>query len=375
MSSYQMARLFALACELRPALPSQHLMTFLGKGYAPIINAAAKYGLGGASAALPGSSAAQLSEFYMQGCESGAAMSPEEFTSLLAGMLYQNVSTAANLSPIEQMKLIAAISKYLDGRESHNGDGSIDFDAKVDTPMFTKTGFWPLDQIMGVNGVPQEVITLLARPETGKTTVCLSVAYAWRRADIGPVVFIQTELAASAMRMKIDMMAETGENLWRSGLDRLVFGRRSAIQELQRCIDEPDPARLVLFDSIGGQCGQGDSPDSRSRFADLYDMLMAAKNSSRIVVAAGHVKRGVDIADIESAAGSSAVERFSGGLIYFAKDPTPYPDGRSRIRIETLKNRYHGRVRPFDFMYNYKTGQATQEDSIEELMSGLEDLA
>lgn len=366
----RVGRIFYLACELRPILPEGKLLNHIGKAYAPLIKAGAQYGLGGSAAALPTVNADQLSQLYMIGAESGAGPSIEEFQAALSGVIFDMIMDNAGLSSLDKMDQIAQLQSYAKGRSSHNGNAIIDFDAVVETPMFTKTGFWPLDRIMGEQGVPQEVITLLARPETGKTTMCLSVAHAWRRADIGPVVFIQTELAASAMRMKIDQMGRPGEKLWRSGIDQLVFGR--ADQELKRLIDDPDPNRLIIFDSIGGHCGQGDTPDSRSRFADLYNLLMAAKNQSRIVLAAGHVKRGVDIADIESAAGSSAVERFSGGLVYFAKDPAPFPNGRSSLRIETVKNRYATRVRPFEFMYDYVTGEPFEADDFEEGLENLE---
>jgi hypothetical protein len=104
------------------------------------------------------------------------------------------------------------------------------------------------------------------------------------------VSFIQTELAPSAIRMKFDGMTE-GERLWVKGEDLMVFGRRGAQQELERVIAEPHPDRLIVFDSVGGHCGQGDTPESRNRFAELYDLLMQAKNVNRMAVAAAHVKR------------------------------------------------------------------------------------
>src|SRR6185503_13607521 len=158
--------------------------------------------------------------------------------------------------------------------------------------------------------IPQEVITILAKPEAGKTTMSMAIAHQWRRSDIGPVCMIQTEIAASAIAMKRRQMTRPGEALWRSGVDTMVFGRRGAQQKLDWLEQNPDPDRLVIFDSIGGMCGQGDSPESRNRFAELYDNLVQVKNSSRLVIACGHVKRGVDLVDIESAAGSSAIERF-----------------------------------------------------------------
>lgn len=365
------SRLYYLACELQPDLPPVALMRMLGKSWTPIITAGAAYGLAGSAAALPTVSYDQLTQFFMEGSKSGSEPSLTEFRAALSGVLYEKITGNESISILDQISLAGKLGQWLDGRDSANGDGEMDFDAVIETPPFTKTGFWPLDQIAGERGLPQEVVTLLARPESGKTTVALSVACEWRRANIGPVWFIQTELAASAMRMKIDGMMQPGEKLWRPGIDRLVFGRRSADNALDYLIAHPDPDRLVIFDSIGGHCGQGDSSASRERFAELFDKLMQVKNSSRMALACGHVKRGVDMADIESAAGSSAVERFSGCLFYMDKDPTTFPDGTSQIQIESLKNRYHGHVRRFNFRYDYVTGTATDVDEIDQAMEAL----
>jgi hypothetical protein len=368
--STQLSRLYFLACELHPDLPETGLMALLGKSWRPIIEAGAKHGLAGTVAALPNVNADQVSNMYMAGAETGATPTLEEFRSALAGRIYESICGSDSMSTLDQIKLAGKLGRWYDGRDSHNGDGVIDFDAVVETPLFTKSGFWPLDRIMGVDGMPQEVITVLARPGVGKTSVGLSLAHQWRRRDIGPVTFVQTELAASAMRMKVDGQTR-GQRLWRSGVDQLVFGRRGAQQALERLCAEPHPDRLIVFDSITGHCGQGDNPESRTRFADLYDHLMEAKNCNRMVVAMSHVKRGTDMADIESAAGSSAVERFSGGLVYMQSDGCPMPDGRVEIRIESLKNRYHGRVRPFRFLYDYVTGEATEADEVAEAMEAL----
>ena len=370
-----LTRLFYLACELRPALPDKALLSRLGKSWYPIIKAGAEFGLGGASAALPGVSLDQLSNFYMAGAESGAQPHTDEFRGLLAGRLYDAVVSAADLSTIEKIQLVTRLGRWYDGLNSVNGDGEMDWDAEIETPPFTRTGFWPLDAIAGPRGLAQEVCTLLARPEAGKTTLALATAFAWRRNRIGSVVFIQTELAASAMRLKIDGMVRPGErlsDLFRKDEDRLVFGRRAAEAALQRCIDEPDPDRLIIFDSVGGYCGQGDTPESRTRFADLYDLLMQAKNHSRLVLACAHVKRGVDMADIESAAGSSAVERFSGLMFYMSKDPTPRPDGRLEVQLESLKNRYGDHQRKVKFTFDYVTGEAFNEDL--DLLDAVENL-
>lgn len=364
-STSDLTRLFYLSCELRPALPDKRLMSRLGKSWAPIIKAGADLGLGGASAALPGVNLDQLTNFYMAGSESGAAPHLDEFRGLLAKRLYEAITEAADLSTVDQIALLGVLSRWYNGLDSVNGDGSIDWDAEIDIPPFTKTGFWPLDRIAGKDGLAQGVATIVARPEVGKTTMAIAAAFEWRKANIGPVVFIQTELAASVMRMKIDGMARGQglkvSDLFRKDVDRLVFGRRAADDALADLVANPDLDRLVIFDSVGGYCGQGDTAESRTRFADLYDSLVQVKNHSRFVMACAHVKRGVDMADIESAAGSSAVERFSDYLFYMTKDPTPRPDGMLEARFESLKNRYGDHQRKVPFVFNYVTGEAFDE--------------
>lgn len=362
-----MTRLFFLAVDLRPSLPPSKLMNMLGRTWGPIIAAGAEHGLG-AAVSLPKAAPEQIQELLLMGAEAGPG-DLAEFRALLSASIYENICGNDGLSTLDQMRYSGELYRWYDGRNSANGDGVYRMDAEIDVPPFTKTGLWPLDRICGSKGVPQEVITVLARPETGKTSFVMALGCEWKRQQLGPVSFIQTELSPSAVRMKWDGMTGT-EQLWDDG-DVMVFGRRAAEQELLRVIEQPDPGRLIIFDSVGGHCGQGDTPDSRNRFADLYDLLMQAKNSNRMAVAAAHVKRGVDLMDIESAAGSSAVERFSGVLVCLTKDDTPRPDGSMEVRIETVKNRYHSRVRPFRFLFDFVRGKASELDEVSDRMEAL----
>lgn len=369
MSTALLARLFALSCELHPDLPSTQLTNLLGSTWGPLIRAGAEHGLAGASAALPLVSVDQLAQLYMAGVETGAEMSLDEFRSALAGQLYRGICSNDNMPVLQQIKLSGELAKWVDGRGSANGEDEIDWDADVQTPPFTKTGFWPLDDLHGPNGCAQEICTVLSRPGVGKTTMALALGCEWRRRDIGPVYMLQTEIAPSALRMKINNMSEPG--LFRPGVDRLIFGRRNAETVMQRLINEPDPNRLVLFDSVTGFAGQGDGPESRTRFAELYEMLCQVKNNSRLVFCFSHVKRGTDMADIESAAGSSAIERFSGSLIYASSDNISRPDGLVEIRAEILKNRYGAITRPRKFLFSYVTGAALVHDPLDDAVEEL----
>lgn len=361
MSTTLLSRLYYMACELRPALPPTQLLSLLGKSWAPLIEAGATHGLAGSTVAIPSASMDQLAQLYMMGSDSGATPDIDEFRSALSAAIYEKICGNEDFSVVQQIKLSTTLGTWMNGRDSTNGDGILDWDAEIETPLFTKTGFYPLDRIFGSNGVPQEVHTVLSRPGVGKTTIALAIANAWRHRDIGPVTMIQTEIAPSAIRMKVKGISGNAP-IWRSGIDNIVYGRRGAEAMLQKLIDEPDPNRLILFDSCTGHCGQGDDAASRTRFADLYDKLCQAKNVNRMAIAFSHVKRGTDIADIESAAGSSAIERFSGGLVYLSSDGVTRPDGQVEIVIQSLKNRYGSYVRPFKFVFDYGKGTASEPD-------------
>ena len=351
------SRLFYLSCELKPDLPSSQLLNMLGKSWSEVIYAASKYGLGGCTAALPEVSFQQLNSLYETGSDSGATPTVEEFRSMLAGAIYKKIKDSENISDIQQMKLSCDLYTWFNGKDSMSGEGELDFDAKLSIPPFTKTGFWPIDKIHGSRGVPQGVCTLLAKPGVGKTTSAIAIAKNWKEQQIGPVVFMQTELSAPMLCMKIEEMTITTPGLWQSGVDKLVFGR-SVTKTMESLIDNPDPNRLVIFDSVVGHCGQGDTADSRAKFDDLYRTLCELKNASRMCIAVTHVKRGIDIANIEAAAGSSVVERLSDSMIYMSSSDIVRPDGKVTIKVEDLKNRWGRKVTPFKYLFDYTNGNA-----------------
>lgn len=354
--SNQLARLFFLACELRPQLPENTLLSQL-KDWSSIIRAGAVHGLGGSSEALPGVSYQQLSSFYEAGIESGATPDINEFRSLLSGLIHSKVCSNEALSSIDKIRLAGKLDKWLSKDTGYTVDVSLDWDAEVETPPFTETGWFPIDKIHGNEGTAQGITTVLSRPGVGKTTAALAIALNWRRRDIGSVIMLQTELSPAMVLSKVKVMAEPG--LFRTGVDRIVFGTRNCEQVMDEMIQNPDPDRLILFDSITGYAGQGDTPASRERFANLYTMLCQAKNTSRMAMAFTHVKRGTQLADIESAAGSSAIERFSDYLDFMSSDGSVGPDGTVEISVRSLKNRWGQVQNPVRFNFDYRTGEAT----------------
>lgn len=355
----QMSRLFYLATELRPELPDKQFITMLGP-WGRVIAAGAEHGLGGSTSALPEASFAQISAIYEQGILSGASPDIDEFRSLLGGVIYEKITENDKLSALERLRLSGKLHNWLQGGDSMTEEAVIDWDADIEVPASTATGFAPIDQLFG-GSLMQELYTILAQPENMKTTTVLAIARQWRVNDIGPVVMIQTEMAPAPLVMKIKAMGANG--IYRSGIDRLYFGGRSAESGISWLVENPDPDRLVIFDSIGGHCGQGDTAASREEFSRLYRRLVQVKNASRLVIACGHLKRGIGPgAGINDAAGSSVIERMSGGMLQLAKDDTPRPDGLIQMKMSIIKNRWGGHNRPVRYLINPITGETFEND-------------
>ena len=354
MDRGKIARLMAIAVQLQPTLPEASIVKLATGPFANLLTVAAKYGLMGASTALGDTSMAQLELFFEQGSDSCVEMTQNEF-SLGIAHLADTALSESDIPFIDKLKLQHKIHTYVTGSQSYNGNEVLDFDSPATTPLFTTSGFDPIDVALG-EGMPQEVNMILGKPACGKSTVGISIAISWRK-NVGPVTFLQSELPHSAMRMKIDQQTN-GAKIWVAGEDKLVYGHRNIEQELVRLCEEGDQDRLIIIDSVTGMCGDGSNPANRDKYTNLMMLLSAAKNSNRAVLAFTHIKRGVtDLADIEDVAGSAFVERLSGSMIQARKGEYMSRDGRGEVKLDVIKNRY-GALRPtLTFMYDFLTGE------------------
>lgn len=351
------ARLFYLAAELRPKLPDKQFMNMLGP-WGRVITAGAEHGLGGSTSALPEASFAQISAIYEQGIQSGASPDEQEFRSLLAGTVFDAIAENDRLSALEKMRLYSKLHIWVQGNDNGTEEAVLDWDAEVEVPESTVTGFGPIDKLFG-GSLMQELYVLLAQPEQMKSTLCIALARQWKLSGIGSTVMIQTEMAPSTTLMKIRNM---GNEVYEKGIDRLYFGGRNTEEGLEWLIDNPDPGRLVIFDSITGHCGQGDSAAERQEYSRIVRKLVAVKNASRVVMACSHLKRGVEQAGINDAAGSSVIERLFGGMAQIEKGDVVRPDGLVPMKLSIIKNRWGGHNRPVRFLFNPVTGETFEND-------------
>lgn len=356
--SEAMERLLFLAAETRPAMPPTSLLKFLGP-WGDLYSVVAANGLLGAVETLSGTDYAQLTEMYARGVGCGASPRPEEFYHGLTLAIGEALCNS-ELPITDRMKMFAKLDAWYEGRSSGGQNAVLGFDAEVEAPAFTLTGWWPLDRVAGSKGMPQDVITIISAPGTGKTTIGCGLAADWKRNVGGPVMMFQTELGPSMMRRYTDAALRPGEKLW-TPEDKIVYGSYAVQEQLDWCICNPDPDRLIIFDSVSSFCGDGSDAASRTRYFKAYQDLMAVKNASRMAVAMTHTKRGVDpdTDNMESSAGSASIERFSGLLLYL----TPLERGEQGTRelsLKPLKNRHDQLGRPVKFLMNYHTSTPSE---------------
>lgn len=371
------ARLFYLACETRPDLPSKQLLNYLGKSWVQLLTAGSKAGMGAVVANLKDTKVEQVESLYMAGSDSGATPSAEEFRQLLHSVIWQKI-LEADIGAIDQSQLAGELYQWSQGKQSMTGEYELDWTAEIEQPPFVDCGFFPLNRACGENGVPPEIITIISKPGAGKTTIALALALAWKRLILldgktRTVEMMQSEIAPSALLHKVQTMFHPGDKeLFIPDVDRMTFGTSAIINRIKYLKENPDRNRLVLFDSATGFCGSGTDPGSRDRFEFLYRSMADIKNSSAFVVIFHHLKRGaLDTNMMEAAAGASVIEKLSGVLASLDnrgivnKSHESYMD----LKLTTIKSRY-GLPEPDNTFYmNYHSGDLIDTD--EELTNSL----
>lgn len=360
------SRLLYLASELPDVdLPPSELMRQLGKSWQTLITGAAQVGAAGLTALIPNTTLDSVNQLTALGSE-GPPPSIEEFRAGIAGVIYEKICASDSLGNDQKIDLVGKLAIWKKGRTAMIADEVLDWDAEVETPEYTRTGFMPLDKLFGGQGVPSDSLVFIGPPGVGKTTMAIKIGTCWREMDIGSVVMLQPEMPPAMLSAKIKAMVPNMAELFRPGIDKIVYGGNAIAKELDYMIEHPDNGRLVLFDGISAYCGQGDDPSSRIKYAELVMNLNALKMKSRSVIAFHHIKRGLDgKIDLEAAAGSSVIERFFASFIEINKNSCPRPDGSSRVYFKDHKHRYgDGTVDKVPFLFNYQTGETREVPQI-----------
>lgn len=343
-----LCRLYYLACEIKPRLPDRKLLLVLPKTWQELINSAIDSGIGSGVTNYD-----QLQAMYMHGCESGIPPSEVEFKSLLANEITQFLDKS-DFTFKYKLKLQSLLYNYLEGTANSIRHSICTFDKEPEPLSRFSTGFWPIDDVLSdpdEPGVISEVITLLGQSGAGKTYMATTMAAMWPH---GSVWMFQPELDENLILHRVARM----DSQWASGQAPILeTGVYNPEVVLDRCIEDNDPNRLVIFDSLSYICGSGDNPENRAKWERYYHACVELKSYVKMVLITTHIKRGDSGKNIDSGAGSSAIEKNSGAQVLFEKlHALPNYKG-TRCQFTATKNRMGPDNQVISFDYDYTTSK------------------
>lgn len=341
----EFARLYFLACELKPTLPEHKLLRLLPPKQVELLISAVKSGIGSGLANYD-----QLAALYEMGKSEN--VSHENFKTTLSGMLEEAISAKSNISIDERIQLWGKLAKYYESR-------------KIAPPVVRKfneqgpelvlfaTGFAPLDKVLGKNKkpgeiIPTEVITIIAQPGTGKSYISLAIANAWKH---GPVLLYDPENGEGLVMSRANSAVKVGDPEYDN--KRFIFGHYDPDDILAYIQDNPMEGLLVILDSMHCICGDGRSPASGAEYERMLRIMSAMKKYAKLIIGTTQVKRGADGDDLEAAAASASIERWTGAQIHLSKEDE-LEDNLQQYRMYCSKNRSGVQGQEVRFAFDYE---------------------
>jgi hypothetical protein len=345
----ELHRLYYLAVDLKPRLPDRKLLDLLPKTWGRLIQSAVDDGTGSGLA-----SQAQLDDFYMKGAESGIKPTLKEFKGLLCTVIRENLrEKEKELSNADATRLYGLLHRFYTYDDSKRPEKWMSFNAKAPDLVTFSSCFPPLDDIIraGVKnepGVFTEIITMLGFTGTGKSVLTLAIGKEWNH---GSVWYFDPEVGEGLTLYRLNVMETLHDPS-----KMVVFGDYDIDEVLQRCIDDPDPNRLLIFDSLHAICGDGDTSDSRQMYANYYKKFSKMKDYVKLIIVTTQIKRGDDGKNLHSAAGSRNIENWSGALVSAHQGGIiagPNNEPYNEVKLYGIKNRMGQKNRECDFVFDY----------------------
>lgn len=356
-----LSRLYYLAVEVKPTLPDSRLYNLLSKNWRRLIDSGITNGLASGIANYD-----QLKHLYELG-SSNIEPTEKEFRLLLGQSIMTQLEGDVSKSTIERVKLAGSLNVYISS--IGNTTTKKAFFTEPAPPLTTfNSGFKPLDTLVSENGLSTEIITFLGKPGSGKSSIALSIAGEWPKNS--NVWYFEPELGQGFMLNKISKT----DFSWNENC--VLYSGFYGVENILKMIEqEPDDDRLIVLDSLHVVCGDGTTAESRSKYTAAYEAMLELKTKCKLIVVTTQVKRGSTADDIEAAAGSSAIERYSGVLIGITKGPPLPPEGKlNSVGLFAIKNRLGaaGKKKEFAFDYLRCKSKYTLDDP-EEMLKALDE--
>lgn len=287
---------------------------------------------------------------YLEGKELGEG-SREEAQQLIAMLVEPSIETLSSLS--SRLSAYALLERWV--KQNGSGLGITESTIRLgnldpeEVPEIEKwaSGFEPVDIVTG--GLYQGLVMVMGRPGTGKTSILLSIAESLVAQDIR-VTFVQNEL--SEMMVLGKMLPQLKRTKWSSD-DLMICSPGYSAELFSRMAANPDPNRVVIFDSPDAAGGGGDDGSGR-RFVleEIYRDMVELKHSCKAVIVSSQPRRRDPTVMMDSVAESWAKAWYSDIIIGIDRaGPVHGTEGRLRMRV--VKNRHGPNLQEVTFNYDY----------------------
>ncbi len=205
------------------------------------------------------------------------------------------------------------------------------------------TGFTPFDVILG--GFYQAIVLILAPPGTGKTSILISMMEALRNNNYpGELMYVENEIPPAMMKGRLyDVFNRT--NFVKG--DQMICGPWSASSILEYVKENPDPDRIIFFDSPDVMVGQTSGEGKRFYLENEFLKLIEIKRKSKLIVASSWPNRkNTQVQHQYDVSEAVAKSWYSDAIIGMN------PAG-GLLQLLSLKNRFGPSNTELTFDYNY----------------------
>ena len=198
------------------------------------------------------------------------------------------------------------------------------------------SGFKPFDTCLG--GLYQGVFCVAGLPGSGKTSVLLSFMNEVARKH--PVWYFQTEIPSSLIQSRINQLSPQS---WKG---KFHAGNYSAASILEKVMKDPDPERIIIYDSPEIKVT---TLDDLVYWEQTMQSLVQIKLHSKAVFVTSQIKQGItwDDLGIYSLSGSASKSRYLDGLLFIA-------NFNNNLLVKSAKNRF-GALGSSLYKYDYST--------------------
>jgi len=299
----------------------------------------------------------QLMNVYEEGRNQDDTKADEQEYRYLVGKIAEEAleAKAEDLNFSEKLRLGVEISEFVHAKRSQ----LIEYETASLTseemssestglPTFD-TGFQPLDIL--TDGIAQTLVVLMARPGHGKTSTLLTLMGKLRETNVcSSIWYFSLEMPLQMMKYRAKELLKTVEFV---DDDIFYCGQYTPTNILSMISENPDPDRIIIYDSPDALGGGGDQ--RRFVLEDLYRDLVQVKANAKAVFTASQPNRASRALSLDSLAESWAKAWYADMVLTLVNQGRAMNSSMNRMRMETVKHRFGVSDRAVEYNYDFNT--------------------